>query len=435
MKYAILLILIYLAYNVVVKKDYERFKYIFVGLIFIPGITPLPSPGLDAHRFLILSFILSLAIHKEFYKFKDFPLGIICVLMIAAGFMTGYMDERISSFSKIWKPLSRFFIEFGFVFIGYLTCLDHFTSKKFITLLTKTSLLVGLYGFVTLIVKVDPYSIIFSSVIEDTFCDFTPSFSGRMRICSVLMNSHIYGSYCCAMSLFLFYLLYKKVLGKTGKFALAFMVIGLITSGSRSALMGFCLGMLFLVVLGTKSRKLAKRIFMIGFVCFGALQVPIVQQKTQSITNLFDPNATQTDGSTIEGRENQFDVSMMIFSQNPIWGNGYDYWGEVVMGNTYWKEQGIYGAESYIFILLIERGLIQIIVITIFFIASLILFLRRLKYAKYENALAFSILISFIGISIMTGNTNKWPLFFPLLGILMNKQNVKYIKNYSLKKI
>lgn len=421
----------FLAYEIFIHKDYERFKYIFLGLVFIPSITPIPSAGLDAHRFFIICFLGSLFLHKELKKLKRAPMVWISVALLVSGFMTGYMDDRISSFSKFWKPFSRYLVEFGLIYIGYCTFLSEQAAAKLQRFIVKVAMVVGAYGVITLITRTDVYAMLFSSVIDDSFCDFSPIFSGRMRICSVLMNSHIFGAFCCSMSLYLSYIISKRESDKTTKVAFVLMLIGLIISGSRSAFMGFVIGAAVLVVLGTKSRKLAKRISLICVACFFALQIPAVKEKVNSITSLFDANAEQTGGSTIEGRENQLDVSMLIFSQNPIWGNGYDYWGEVAMNDTYWKEQGIYGAESYVFILLIERGLVQIVVIVLFFVACLGMFLIRRKRVRSENAFAFSLLASFLAISVMTGNTGKWPLFLPLLGIFMNIGNVEKLKRIS----
>ena len=431
MKYLIILMVLFLAYQIVRRKDYERFKYIFLGFIFIPGVTPIPSSGLDAHRFFIACYLISLASHRELRKMKHAPVHWISIALLVACFMTGYMDDRISMFSKFWKPLSRYLLEFGLLYIGYCTFMAMRDTAKLQRFLVKVALVVGGYGLLTLVTRIDVYSMLFSSVIDDSFCDFSPELSGRMRICSFLMNSHIFGSFCCSMGLYLSYLMEKGKVDRLAKITFALMLIGLLISGSRSALMGFAIGAVLLVVLGSNSKKLVKRVSLIALTSLFVLQVPVVKEKVDSITSLFDENAEQIGGSTIDGRENQLEVSMMIFSQSPIWGNGFDYWGEVVMGDEYWKEQGIYGAESYIFILLIERGLVQIAVISIFFAACLLLFWKRRRQVKFENAFAFSLLASFLAISVMTGNTGKWPLFFPLMGLFMNVGNVECFKRIS----
>ena len=429
MKFVILLVLIYLAYNIIRTQDYERFKFIFLGFVFFPSITPIPSAGLDAHRFLILSFLFSLFVHNEFKKIRSIPLAWILLLMLISGFLTGYMDSRISAFSKFWKPFSRFLVEFGLVYIGYCTFLTLDAAAKMERLLVRVALIVGAYGLLTLIVGTDVYGLIMSTVIDESFTDFTPTLSGRMRICSFLMNSHIYGSYCCSMGLFMSYIQAKRGWAQIEKLTFVLMIIGLLISGSRSSLMGFVIGEIILIVFSSNANTFVKRIAVIVISAFFVCQIPMVKDKVISITSLFNPNAEQTSGSTIEGREMQYDVSMQIFSLNPIWGNGYDYWGEVTANDEYWKKEGIYGAESYIFILLIERGLVQIIIILVFTLLLLFLLLLKSKKVRLENVFALSLFICFVSISIMTGNTGKWPLFLPLLGLFLNTDNVEYFKN------
>ena len=430
MKYVILLILIYFAYNIIRKQDYERFKFIFLGFVFFPSITPVPSAGFDAHRFLILSFLVSLFLHRDIKKICSIPLVWILFLLLISGLLTGYMDNRISGFSKFWKPFSRFMVEFGLLYIGYCTVLAQKTISKTIKLLVKVAFVVGIYGLVTLITRTDVYSLLMSSVIDESFCDFTPSLSGRMRIVSFFMNSHIFGSYCCCMGLFLSYLQARRRWKRLEKLTFFLMLIGLLISGSRSSLMGFVIGEILLVVWGTKTKAFIKRLAVISISSILICQIPVVNDKVNSITSLFNPNAKQVEGSSIDGRENQYEVSLLIFSQNPIWGNGYDYWGEVVANDRYWAKEGIYGAESYIFILLIERGLVQIVIISVFFLLLLFTLFVRCKEEKLENVFALSVLISFLAISIMTGNSGKWPLFLPLLGLLLNKKNVECLRYY-----
>lgn len=429
MKYAVLFLLIYLAYKIVRYKDYERFKFAFLGLIFLPSITPVPSAGLDAHRFILFSFFVSLFVHHEIKKVYRIPLAGILLLLLISGFMTGYMDSRISAFSKFWKPLSRFVVEFGLIYIGYCSFLTHRTALKTERLLVRVALICGVYGLLTLIVRTDIYSLLMSSVVGEDFGDFSPTFSSRLRICSFLMNSHIFGSFCCCMGLFLLYLQVKRGLEQTEKITFALMLICILLAGSRSAMVGFVIGGLVFVLLEARSKKIVRHLTLVAIASLVALQIPMIKEKVNSITSLFNPNAEQIGGSTIDGRENQYEVSLLIFSQNPIWGNGYDYWGEVAATDEYWKKEGIYGAESYIFILLIERGLVQIVIISVFFVLLMLLFLVRCKQAKLENTIALSLLVSFLAISVMTGNTGKWPLFLPLLGLFLNTDNVEYFKN------
>lgn len=80
------------------------------------------------------------------------------------------------------------------------------------------------------------------------------------------------------------------------------------------------------------------------------------------------------------------------------------------------------GAESYVFILFIERGLIQIVTILLYFVG---LYRYLLRNKCIESYLCMALLTAFLVNSIVTGNTYKWIFAMPFVGYYLRYVQLK----------
>lgn len=429
MKIVFLIILVLLGVYILRKKGEERLYIFLVGILFFPSVLPIPSKGLPSHRFLDVCFLLSIWIHNRKSITYHIPLATISILLLISHLCTGYFDDRISLFSKIWKPIINYINTFLLLYLGYFTSIS---NRDWNTLLNKISVLINivcLYGLFTLAIKTDIYANLVSEI-SGSISDFSPTNPARTRIGSFLFVSHIFAYFCCVWTIIFVYMSLHRKLQKKYIYTLILLSVCLLLSGSRSSLLATFLGIILLIVLTKPLSKILKYTC-IGFIfCLPLTQISSVQKKMSFLSDMFQEGGGKTGGSSLSMREQQLDISLYFFNKSPIWGNGFDYFGEVLSDNTTASNseaKGLLGAESYYFILLIDRGAVQIVLIFLFFLLLTYYFISNKKEFPKENSLALSLLVSFIFVSMVTGNTSKWEYVFPIIGIFLNKNNIKQI--------
>lgn len=435
MQVIFLIIILCIGCLIIRKKGIDRFYLYLFGVIFIPSVIPLPFNGLPAHRFFAICFIVSILWHDRKNFKSHIPLLFISILLLISHFFTGYFDDRLSSYSKFWKPLINFINTFFLLYLGYFTIITTCVEwKVFCRKMSNVLIVVCLYGIMTFILRVDPYAELILKIFNIN-SDFTPIYSGdRIRTCSFLFNSHIFAYFCSVWILFYIYFSFKRKLFNKEKITFLLLICCLIISGSRSSLLSVALGGLFFIFFAVNISKTVRYVLIVSVLFIPLSQTTLVQEKLSFITDIFKDDGGKTSGSNISMREQQLEISLMLYSRNPIWGNGFDYFGEVLSTNHDESNsdlKGLLGAESYYFILLIERGLVQIVLIVLFFMQLTLFLLKRKTINPLEYSLGLSLLLAFIFVSLITGNTSKWEYIFPLLGLLLCFPNIKYISTYE----
>lgn len=400
----------------------RRIELFFLAIIFVPSVIPYPANGINSHRFFVLLFWASVLLNNELVRYKKNTISLFLILILFSYYLTGINDNRLTLFSKFWKPTIHFITEYGLLVLFAATL---FTKKKwdrFHKFIIKICFIVCGYGIITALIGVDPYSQGIAYILADKEgCDFTPLGNDRPRICSFLYNSHQYGYFCAVMTILLTYFYFKNIFSKKEKICYFTVISGLLLSGSRSSLIAALIGVLIIIILGVKFKKRFRYIIAFILILIPASQLAFIHRSLESVAVIFSDEGHKQTGSSIEMRQKQLAISMSFFSMNPLWGNGFDYYAEVVKpDDTVIKEQGLYGAESYIFILLIERGIIQIVTIFVFFIAFLVTLYRNRRVNRLESAVAMAIFLSFVSVSITTGNGGKWVFALPFVGIFCN---------------
>ena len=403
------------------NRGERRLELFLLAVIFIPDI-PYPTSGVSSHRFFILAFWASVVYYHEIGKIKRNALLLFLVFILLSYYLTGINDNRLTSFSKFWKPSIHFITEYAMFLLGALTL---FTKKKWIrfrVFIINVSLVVCGYGLLTAMLGADPYSQGIASVLADKAgCDFTPLGVGRHRICSFLYNSHLFGYFCTLMTILLTYFHLKAHFSTKERICFFLVICGLFLSGSRSSLIAALMGVVVIFLFGVRINTMTRYALIFMLALFPISQLPFVQKSVESVSVILSDDDSKQMGSSINMRQNQLMISMLYFSNNPVLGNGIDYYAEVVKpDDMVIKRLGLYGAESYVFILLIERGIIQIVAIILFCIAIIIHYYRNLRACRLESAVGMAIFLSFVLISITTGNSGKWEFALPLVGLFYN---------------
>lgn len=122
--------------------------------------------------------------------------------------------------------------------------------------------------------------------------------------------------------------------------------IGVISTGTRSVYLAVAIGMIPLMFLYTTKIK-----YLICFIAICTIVYYFNQELLDKILDSFI-NHEDAGGSSIEMRDSQFDAAYEYFVRHPLFGNGIGY------VSTAMKESPkLLGAESCIFIIMIDRGI------------------------------------------------------------------------------
>lgn len=423
MYYIVFAIVLILGIQIIKNTGFLRFKYFLIAILTISFLIPIPTSGVTTHRFFTLCYFLSIIYHREFYKIKRFPLIIPLSLIAFSFLLTGINDSRISTINRIWRPFIYFITSYGLLLVGFTSKVSQKDWSKLINLLSNITIIICGYGILTFLFKKDPYHDFVLQGISSAMADF--SIGGeRTRISSLIGNSHVFAYFCCVLIVLYTYFYLRKALDKKGKIALLLAAISLVVSGNRSSLLAMILSISVLCLISLKAKRFIKTILITAIVLIPIVQMPIVQERIGTISSIFSSDADETEGSSIEMRNIQFANSLIYFEQSPIWGNGFDYYGEVLGKDENVIKNELYGAESYVFFLLIEDGLVQIVCIVLFVILLICYIMKSYKNKKKEKGLLLALFLSFIFVSIVTGNGNKWQFVFPIIGCLLSNYNL-----------
>lgn len=415
------------------KRGELRLELFLLAVIFIPPIVPYPTSGVNAQRFFILAFWASIVYHNEIGRAKRNVIVPFLLLILISYYLTGFFDNRVTAFSKFWKPTIHFLTEYGLIILGSATLLTANGWSRFRKFVVNVSLVACGYGILTFLINADPYSQSIADIFGDEAgCDFTPLGVLRVRICSFLYNSHKFGYFCAVITIMLTYFHFKVRLSFKERFCLLLVVLSLMISGSRSSLIAAMIGVAIILLLGLRLKRRAQYTLIILLALLPASQLPVVQHSIESLSVIFSDDDRKQTGSSIEMRQNQLEISTVFFAKEPVWGNGFDYYAEIVKpDDAIIKKEGLYGAESYAFILLIERGAVQISAIIVFCVVIIIVFYRNRNVYRLESAAGMALFLSFVSVSITTGNSGKWVFVLPLVGVFLNlpKKQKRLVKS------
>lgn len=433
MKVVFLIIILAFGLLILCSKDFNRLKYFYLSIIFLPGAIPLPTSGVNCHRFFVLAYLASLMCHNEIKKAIRIPCLMFFVLVAASYYATGINDPRLSQFTQLWRPSIYICMEYGLLVFGFCSSIKREVWGKFIKLLFTTACIINIYGILTFLLNIDPVGQLYANTFsfESSLYDFGVRASSRSRVGSFLVNSHVYGYFNALLCILFTYILYKRGLSRNEKIILFLTVVGVFISGSRSSLLTAAIGVVILSILGLRLKRLVTYVLLGILLVIPLTQTEVVQSKISAVGDVFKEGGGDTEGSSVNMRENQLELSLMLFAQSPIWGNGFNYFGEIVGDDDYWLKNGINGAESYYFILLIDRGGVEIATILLLVIMLVLYFYKQRRFSKLEYSFALALLIAYMAISLMTGNSGKWEYCMLFLGLFLNKDNVNYLSQIN----
>ncbi len=212
---------------------------------------------------------------------------------------------------------------------------------------------------------------------------------GMYRCQSLLVWCSTYGVTCGFTAVLLLLLNYFGRIKSTKIviFIVALLFFGMFTCGTRSVYVavGICLlAYVFLAAIKVK--------YIVAVLIFSIFAYYIFTDFFDQVLLSFT-DSSSVGGSDAEMRAGQFDVAYSEFIKSPLIGNGEGRCGALLEKNI-----GLLGAESFLFWVLIDRGIMGLI-------CSFYLLISTIGYVKKQN-----ISLCFIPLGIMTG---KFISLFP----------------------
>lgn len=255
------------------------------------------------------------------------------------------------------------------------------------------------------------------------------------RAQSVFYHPLQYGCFIFVALCILFYL--QKARVKINKYLLIFLIIlffgAIITTRSRSPLLAIMIAgfvYLFLIELEIKIRVLSLMVLIGGissfFISAENDKVAMLISILQEITG----KGSFVQGSSLEMRIFQMRNVFEIFKQNPLSGHGLTCTRDMIN----MPGLGILGAESIVFVLMIDTGMIGIAAYAFFLFALFWHFWKVKKNADNSNIKRLSIIMicmifGYSGFICATGEMKTFPLF--IMTVTLSAKHLSLCKDES----
>lgn len=367
----------------------------------------------DAINFVICGYVFSKkrARNSIFYNPLFYPLfaNFIFLLLIAA-----YGTERTSLY-VLWKTISN-------EILLPLALIYFLQTKTDIELLVKLYLKVFMvlciYGIIEFLLN---HNIILYWLQSQTDLSFWVDHTNDIRYGYGRYNSFFhfpitFGDACVVFFYFLifFYNKYRGVfiLRKSYINTLCLLLIGVFLANSRATILALVFGLLQFDYI----RK--PKTLLIAFFIFLIMVLPFSNYILNVYHSIFDFTGNyDVGGSSMEMRMRQLNISLFLFLQNPIFGGGLSM---IYYLMTDISIPELAGAESQLFYLLIERGLLGILGY-LWLIISMCKLLP--SYRKFNMVfVGIWVLASFVSLTV--GLYINFPIIFLLIIYKSQKLNL-----------
>lgn len=413
-----IIISLFCGFMILIRKGQKRFNWLICSMLLLAsGITILDKPNIQAHRFFILCFWGSVLLRKE-YRHQKFPLMIPLIIYAVGEFLIGWHAEDQTTFYKVWKP-------FAFLLDTYFVMLVAFWGTKNNSVNTKpirnALFFFTIYGILTFVLRKNPiYFMEFPDRIA-SYSDYL--FGDRLRTQSTWNHPIAYGFICSLFAVAKFRLL------KDRKELILFLllVINVLICGSRTALMSFILMSAIWLLMNYNASKLINiGLWLIPLLFLTYVVVPPVQSKIDDLvaSAMGDSN---TQGSSLDMRQEQTESVLIIAASSPVWGHGFDYTAEKIMGDSQLMNQytlqglTLLGFESYAYGILIDRGIVGVCFELLILISIFIYAFKNKKKYTLESSYIITVLSGFLFFSLVTGTLDTWKMTMLFIGICMRR--------------
>lgn len=434
-----ILLCCFIGFNIIKKTGIRRAQWLLIGLLFtLVDITIIASPPITSHKLYLICFYISLIKHNEFVKeIKTYPFKKITLILLFLSFIIAFLDDRLNFTSQIQRGFTNI-LELSSLFIGYSCIKDAKEFNDIYKLIYKSLIIVCLYGLATWIIKSNPYYDIVTSIFRNDGHGIWSGVQDRgYRVGSTFGNPIVYGFIMGIYFTMFFYFKDNKISHIPVLF-LGLILSNIIFSNSRSNLVTLALTIAIYLIL---KYRFSSKLFLylsssILLIIVSYIFLEPVQKIFDSVFDIYLTGGINTNGSTIELKEQQQEFAYLFFLQAPWFGNGFDYFGEVIQqGKISFYNGELAGMEGYGYKLLVEQGAFMIIANLIYMIQIISFCIKKLNSTITMITLAN--FISFI-FFIMLAGTYGGIMYLSLIPIginikLMQIRSNKYSHHKQLK--
>jgi len=406
------------------KTGQQRLNWFLCSILLLySSIVVTEKPHITAHRFFILVYWLSIFYHKEKDKIKGFPLKLVLVIYGICVLLSCVSAPQLSAFYKLYKP-------FMYLVDGYMLLLLGYTFKnegKIATNPVRISIyIVTIYGILVWFAGMDPIREMFDPVYDPSYY-----YGVRSRVGSLWSHPIAYGYVCSLLTILLLYDYKKK--DRITLFVL--LAINVFICGSRTAIVCYFVMMSIYWFFFIDAKKKIQIGILGTVLAFFLLQYQPFYEKIAD-TYLSASGNENVGGSSMDMRTTQLAAVVAVSMNFPILGGGLDYVQEVMgYGTEDWQDPNFEfaGLESYLFMILIERGWIGIMAESLIIIFILLVFYKHRKTNPQEFSFALPAVLGFLIFAIMTGKLDSATLPIFLTGIMMSRLELKHHKRIIVK--
>lgn len=378
-----ILALLFALTMIIVNKGKNRLVWLIGSLLILNN--KINIGPFDSYSLICTSFLFSLLCHKELKKqWGIFHYHSIFIILLIVHILVMILDDRsFPLLSCISRVYNNYVPRYMALFVGFAALKDISDFNRILKPLSIIILVVAVYGCVTLVLQDNPYVelIISSFESENIWRDVQ---SRGYRVYSTLNNPIVYGYVMCIAThvVMICYGVYRKNIW----LAIAFLsFLNIFLANSRTGVVsGFLMYSLYVVLKNGISVSLLKHISIASVVCLlSYFFIPAIQTSADSAIDIFLTGGENTGGSDMELKDMQFDTSYQLFLLHPFFGNGFNYFKEVLSeDDSVWLED-LAGMEGFAYELMIEEGGIMIASVVLLFIMIVLNFYKNNKNSSF----------------------------------------------------
>ena len=321
---------------------------------------------------------------------------------------------------------------FAITYIIYRTFHSPKDISQIINIVILEYLIISIYGIYTWLLNSNPYLDFLSSSANQGYRELVFNYSEQVRsgvygrVQSTFYHPISYGGHLAIVCSLIIYQLYsvEKKLKPLYLITIGLIILNIIITNSRSPLIFLLIVVIPFFIVFKKNRILLIILPLVFYLSVGVfpqlLKINYIDTINSALSFGFSTKENSIKGSSIEVRMLQTDISLNYFNQSPLVGFGGTKIREIV---TFQTDKDLSGAESFLFELLIETGLIGFFIYGFLFIRLIYIFLKiRTKSnpeLKYISHLGLSLVIGFLVLIIMTGRMGTMFFFFFVITIYL----------------
>lgn len=411
MQYLAVVLLLICGIQIVLNTGQKRLSWFMCSLLlFYSSIVVIQKPHVTAHRFLIITYWISILYYNEEKALRSFPLKSVLILYAATLVISCLPSQQLSLFYKLYKPMMFMLDNYLLLMVGFTVDSRQFVISKPVRIVIYA---ITVYGLICYITQTD----ILRQILQPDFLEHY-YFGERKRVASTWSHPIAYGYICSLLTLLVLYD-YKK---RDRVAVLLLLFANVFICGSRTAIVCYFIMLItYWLFAYDLNRKFQVLLTAILFAVL-SLESNVVRDDINEVY-LSVSGKESLRGSSVEMRTTQLGATMVVAAGSPIVGHGLDYIHEVMgFGTDKWVDVSyeFAGFESYFYTIIIERGWLGVAAeILVLFSILYICFTHR----KSREASAFIIatLLGFVVFATMTGKLDTPTLSFLLMGVMLKR--------------